>query len=297
MDYDKNKDNIKKLLCYNIVNNSKCVYKNKCMFAHTLSEQKKEPIREHIYNMIYQIEDLSDIDIYEDKTLYDELIIYTKDCKNCFNKKCPGGYNCKFGACCKEIKICYNDLMYGRCYNFLKEEKNDNKIIKRCIHGVHLTEKNLIPYYQRVPLDIYSEESGIFHINNINFNTKNNTISMILNDRTIKIAKDIINKKMSKNDIMKYYNSMNKNNIIESDILDPNEIDELRKYKYEEYFNNFNEIMINKMDEQQYLSTNNELSKKILDLDENILDLNENIVNIIIEEDDDIIDTKILDQN
>jgi hypothetical protein len=120
---------------------------------------------------------------------------------------------------------------------------------------------------------------------------------MILNDRTIKIAKDIINKKMLKNDILKYYNSMNKNNLIESDILDPNEIDELRKYKYEEYFNNFNEIMINKMDEQQYLSTNNELSKKILDLDENILDLNENIVNIIIEEDDDIIDTKILDQN
>lgn len=291
MDFDKNKDNIKKLLCYNIVNNSKCVYKNKCMFAHTLLEQKKEPIREHIYDMIYEIDDLSDIDIYEDKTLYDELTIYTKDCKNCFNKKCPGGYNCKFGACCKEIKICYNDLMYGRCYNFLKEEKNENKSIKRCIHGVHLTEKNLIPYYQRVPLDIYSEESGIFHINNINFNTKNNTISMIINDRTIKIAKDIINRKMSKNDIIKYYNTMNNENLIESDILDPNEIDELRKYKYEEYFNNFNQIMINKIDEQQYSSTTNELSEKILDLDENIVNKN------IIIEDDNIIDKKILEQN
>ena len=34
----ENKYNFKKLLCYNIVNNCKCVYKHKCMFAHTLEE-------------------------------------------------------------------------------------------------------------------------------------------------------------------------------------------------------------------------------------------------------------------
>lgn len=278
MEDNKQKDNIKKLLCYNIVNNSKCVYKNKCMFAHTLCEQKKEPIREYIYNMIYEIEDLSDIDIYEDKTLYDELTIYTKECKNCFNKKCPGGYNCKFGSCSKDVKICYNDMMYGRCYNYLKEEKNNLKIIKRCIHGVHLTEKNLIPYYQRVPLDIYSEESGIFHINNINFNTKNNTISMILNDKTIKIAKDIINKKMTKNDIIKYYNTINKNNFIESDILEQNEIEELRKYKFDEYYNNFNELMINKNEEEQYYSFLNDKEVTISNIivNDKIKKINEN---------------------
>ncbi len=268
MEIDKQKENIKKLLCYNIVNNSKCVYKHKCMFAHTLAEQKKEPIRETIYNMIYEIDDLSDIDIYDDKQLFEELNIYTKECKNCLNKKCPGGYNCKFGACCKEIKICYNDLMYGRCYNFLREEKIEEKSIKRCIHGVHLTEKNLIPYYQRVPLDIYSEESGIFHVNNINFNTKNNTISLILNDKTIKIAKEIINKKMTKNDIIKYYNLLNKNDLIESDILEQNEIDELRKYKYEEYYNNFNEIVIEKIDEEEQERSTEKIEKIFLDTDE-----------------------------
>lgn len=173
---NKNKDNVKKLLCYNIVNNSKCFYKHKCMFAHNLFEQKKEPIREYIINMIYSLDDLSNIDIFEDKILFNELTIYTKECKNCLNKKCPGGYNCKFGVCVKDIKICYNDLMYGKCYNSLKEENKNDKIIKRCIHGIHLTEKNLIPYYQRIPFDIYSDDNNSFKLNDINYNIKNNTI-------------------------------------------------------------------------------------------------------------------------
>jgi hypothetical protein len=250
MDIDnKQRENIKKLLCYNIVNNSKCVYKGKCMFAHTLSEQKKDPIREIIYDMIYHMDDLSEIDIYDDKVLFDDLTIYTKECKNCINKKCPGGYNCKFGACCKEIKICYNDMMYGRCYNSTKDEKNNHIIIKRCIHGVHLTEKNLIPYYQRLPLDIYSEDTGIFHFNNINFNTKNNTISLVLNDKTISVAKDIINKKMGKNDFIKYCTEISKSVNIDTEpsnieLLDNDEIEELRKYKYNEYYENFNELII-----------------------------------------------------
>ncbi len=250
MDIDnKQRENIKKLLCYNIVNNSKCVYKGKCMFAHTLSEQKKDPIRETIYDMIYHMDDLSEIDIYDDKALFDDLTIYTKECKNCINKKCPGGYNCKFGACCKEIKICYNDMMYGRCYNSTKEEKNNHITIKRCIHGVHLTEKNLIPYYQRLPLDIYSEDTGIFHFNNINFNTKNNTISLVLNDKTIGIAKDIINKKMGKNEFIKYCTEISKSVNIDTEtsnieLLDNDEIEELRKYKYNEYYENFNELIV-----------------------------------------------------
>ena len=83
----ENKYNFKKLLCYNIVNNCKCVYKHKCMFAHTLEEQKKEPIRQYIYNMLYIWDDLSNININEDKNLLDELTILTKECKNCINKK------------------------------------------------------------------------------------------------------------------------------------------------------------------------------------------------------------------
>ena len=144
---DKNKkSNFKKLLCYNIVNNIKCVYKNKCMFAHNINEQLKDPNREFIHNMIYTFTDLSNINIKENKELFEDLMIFTKECKNCINNKCPGGYNCKFGVCLKELKICYNDLLNGKCTSEVTEEKINDKIIKKCFHGIHLTEKNLIPY-------------------------------------------------------------------------------------------------------------------------------------------------------
>ena len=256
-----NKVNIKKLLCYNIVNNSKCVYKGKCMFAHNLDEQKKEPSREYIYNMIYNIDDLSSIDIFEDKSLLDELLIYTKECKNCFNKKCPGGYNCKFGACTKEVKICYNDLMHGKCYNSLNEDDNT---IKRCMHGVHLTEKNLICYYQRVPIDIYSNEFIINSTNDINYNTKNNIISMVLNDTTIKFVKELTANRLNKSELIKLLNDKKKlNNILNkndelNDLLDSDKLEELIDYDINNLETNpIKNILDNKL--------NNKLNNKLDD--------------------------------
>ena len=198
----ENKYNFKKLLCYNIVNNCKCVYKNKCMFAHTLEEQKKEPIRQFVYNMLYEWEDLSNININEDKQLFDELIILTKECKNCLNKKCPGGYNCKFGVCLRENKICYNDMMYGKCYNMLMETNANGIILYRCIHGIHLSEKKLIPYNQRMLSELTNIDSNFLIKHNISFNSKNNIVSMNLNDNTIKMVKDLISNKITKNDII-----------------------------------------------------------------------------------------------
>ncbi len=210
-------ENIKKLLCYNIVNYSKCLYRNKCLFAHSLEDQKKDSSRQYIYDMIYTIEDLSNINIYNDKTLFDEINIFTKECKNCISKKCPGGYNCKFGACTKDIKICYNDIMYGKCYNILRQENTPNNlIIKRCIHGVHLTEKNIIPYYLRIPIDFNSGEFTLLKSNNINYNSKNNIISLLLNDETIGLVKDLISNKNNKLDIINDFKNK-KNNLINSD--------------------------------------------------------------------------------
>lgn len=191
-----NKQNFKKLLCYNIVNNLKCVYKNKCMFAHTLEEQNKEQLRSFIIDMIYKLDNLSNINIYENKILYDELLIYTKECKNCINKKCPGGYNCKFGTCLKENKICYNDLVHGKCYNILNVLIFNDIKNYRCIHGLHLSEKKLIPYNQRIIIDLPNLDYKIIP----NYNYKNNIITLNLNDNTIKIVKELINNKLNKND-------------------------------------------------------------------------------------------------
>jgi len=198
----ENKFNFKKLLCYNIVNNCKCIYKNKCMFAHTLDEQKKEPLRQYIYNMLYIWDNLSNINVNEDKYLLDELLIFTKECKNCINKKCPGGHNCKFGVCLRDNKICYNDLMYGKCNNMLTETEINNTILHRCIHGIHLTEKKFIPYNQRILSDLSNLENNFLIKYNINFNSKNNTISIELNDNTITLVKDIISNKITKSDII-----------------------------------------------------------------------------------------------
>lgn len=238
---EKNKNNFKKLLCYNVVNFSKCLYKNKCMFAHNLNEQRKENIREYIYEMIFNLTNLSEVDVYENKELLDELIIYTKECKNCINKKCPGGYNCKFGACTKDIKICYIDLMYGKCCNFMKEEiTKNNRIIHRCLHGVHLTEKKFIPYYLRIPTDFYKEE---YSSSLINYNYKNNTISLLLNDDTIKITKEILSNKLNKIDLIKSF-KIKKKNILESDLINNLELIEDTKNNYDEIYrkiNDFNE--------------------------------------------------------
>jgi hypothetical protein len=70
-----------------------------------------------------------------------------------------------------------------------------------------------------------------------------------LNDKTIGVAKDIINKKMGKNDFIKYCTEISKSVNIETDqsnteLLDNDEIEELRKYKYNEYYENFNELII-----------------------------------------------------
>lgn len=210
----QNKNSFKKLLCYNIVNDMKCVYKNKCMFAHTLSEQIKESLRDYIHEMIFVMNDLSNINIKENKELFEELMVFTKECKNCINKKCPGGYNCKFGVCVKNLKICYNDLLNGKCISELKEERMDDKIIKRCVNGIHLTEKNLIPYHQRISCEMNILDFGIFIFNNVNYYSKINTLSVMLNDDTIKLVKKLIVKnKINKNDIISKINYWDKYNV------------------------------------------------------------------------------------
>jgi len=266
-------ENIKKLLCYNIVNFQKCLYKNKCMFAHSLDDQKKDTLRQYIYDIIYLMDDLSNINIYNDKNLLDELIVYTKECKNCINKKCPGGYNCKFGACTKEIKICYNDMMYGKCFNILKEEDNNDFIIKRCIHGIHLTEKNLIPFYLRVPVDFNCGDFTSLKNYNINFNSKNNIISLLLNNETIHLVKDLLSNKNNKLDIINNFKN-NKLNIInnENNNLIINE--------------NNNNLIINENTDILIINENTDIL--IINENNNNLIINENNNNLIINENTDI---------
>lgn len=191
----ENNKNIKKLLCNNVVNGYKCAYRNRCMFAHDLSEQKVDDIREVVIKMITGHDNLSCVDIYNNKQLFSDMIILTKECKNCVSGKCTGGYNCKFGTCKKSIKICHEDLVCGKCQN----EINDDYY---CSAGIHLTEKKLIPYNQRHNIEVSIKGPTSFASSKINYNNKINAISMILTDETIDIADGILKGKINDEDII-----------------------------------------------------------------------------------------------
>ena len=138
----KNKT-VKKILCYNILKNGVCSYKN-CMFAHSINEQVLTSVKQEIYDIIKNNNNLENINLLEND-LYKNLVIMCKECKKCIDFKCSGGLNCNNGVCLKQYKLCYKDLTYGNCCNDLfTDSKNNN--IKSCIYGIHLTEKKLIPY-------------------------------------------------------------------------------------------------------------------------------------------------------
>lgn len=125
-------ENYKKILCKNINNVGKCIYNNKCLYAHSLEEQNVDSIRILAYDMIKKDDDLSHIDLSKNKHLYNNLLSLTKECQQCLDRKCTGGYNCKHGVCDKNYVICQIDLNKGTCEGGCKK--------------IHLTEKGLIPY-------------------------------------------------------------------------------------------------------------------------------------------------------
>jgi len=138
--YNKN-NNVKRILCYNILTGKKCPHLDKCMYSHSLSEQKIDYYRNIAYGIIKNKNtDLSSLDLLEDTKLYENLLQLTKVCSNCIKSTCPGGYNCKYGCIKKEYQICYNDLVYGKCRNLI-------------CSSIHLTDRNLVSYNEQKKIE------------------------------------------------------------------------------------------------------------------------------------------------
>lgn len=126
------KENKKTLLCYNMLLNGECNYGNTCKYAHSLHEQIIEKTRKPIFDILISKSDLSHINFQENVNLYRGLLLMTKICDK---DNCPGGYNCRNGACKNtHFYVCENDLTYGNCKN------------KNCT-GLHLTERGLKPFW------------------------------------------------------------------------------------------------------------------------------------------------------
>ena len=105
----------KKILCNSYIDKTKCEYKNKCTFAHNLSEQYIYPARKAAYEII-KSKKMLDTDTL-DKKILDELRILSLVCDKCINNRCVGGYNCSRGAISPAYQVCYNNLMYKSCNN------------------------------------------------------------------------------------------------------------------------------------------------------------------------------------
>lgn len=146
----------KKVMCYNMLNKKKCDYGAKCVYAHSLSEQKIIPLRHKAYTIIKTVTDLSNINLVTDNKLYEMLLQLTKVCALCSKDQCSGGYNCRYGAINAKCKICYDDLVYGNCK-------------KQCCQFIHLTEKGLVPYFKQKSKQYALDKS------NDKINDKNNS--------------------------------------------------------------------------------------------------------------------------
>lgn len=143
---ESNLNNTKKIICFNIINLDKCIYNEKCKYAHSLDEQLIDIYRQKAINLL-KSNDLSKLNLIKYKHIRKNLITLTKICKDCINKKCPGGYNCKFGACSYDLLICKDDLFYGNCENL------------NCDKGKHLTNKHLLSL--NVQEDLYITKNNI----------------------------------------------------------------------------------------------------------------------------------------
>lgn len=167
--------NYKKILCKNINSIGRCIYTNKCLYAHSLDEQNVESIRRTAYDVIKKSDDLSNIDLSKSKHLYTHLQTLSKLCQHCEEGSCTGGYNCKHGACDKIYVICQTDLNKGTC------EGGCGK--------VHLTKKGLVPY-------------GVSIVKNIKTKTSMIPTPSIINDEFFKKLNDTITRPVTSDQII-----------------------------------------------------------------------------------------------
>lgn len=171
-------NNLKKILCLNILSSGKCKYGDHCIYAHSLKEQNITSYNKKIYDILNSTDDLSQINLL-DVRLYRCFLKLTRVCKDCVNKSCPGGYNCKNGAISNEYIICYHDLVYNKC-----EKENCKEI--------HLTERGLIPFIEQKKTENYKNRKNNYY-NNIS--KKDNYQGILLTEENIR---DIVNNNQMK---------------------------------------------------------------------------------------------------
>jgi hypothetical protein len=165
--------NEKRLLCFSVINGQNCIYRNKCTYAHNLEEQIIDIDRKFVYQIILDNSLMEFFSITNPKTdeIYKSLLLMTQVCDTCYESKCTGGYNCKYGVFDTSLKLCKNDIMMGECVNNIHAIAIDPIIFLKidgitqptqyqgCVNGHHLTSRGFIPYYKFINMKETSKKN------------------------------------------------------------------------------------------------------------------------------------------
>lgn len=141
-------NNLKKMLCKNMILKGSCTYGENCLYAHNLTEQNMNHSRKIAYEIIKSNNKLDKYNLTNNNELYNTLLTLSKLCEKCKENKCTGGYNCKNGACNEKYVVCFNDLTGGICD-------------QTCGH-IHLSKRGLIPRNKQLKKNMQNN-SNIFY--------------------------------------------------------------------------------------------------------------------------------------
>jgi hypothetical protein len=189
--------NKKRLICFSVINKTRCNYQEKCIYAHSLEEQYVDEDKFFFHQIILDNNLMNFFSLTNPKTdeIYQSLTLFTQICNRCLTNKCTGGFNCRNGVCHPSLKVCKNDFLSGHCSNNLVKIEIDNRIIHKfnkndfimcneyigCSNGHHLTNRHLIPYYKYKHILENSKKNKYQSVRYIDINPLNRIFNSTIN--------------------------------------------------------------------------------------------------------------------
>ena len=161
--YTNNYNNVHKtLLCEHYITSHKCIYGNRCKYAHGIKDQAIKPSRKLIYQLMFnekltqEQQEILIEKIEKDESQLAEILYLTQVCPDCKKNSCIGGRNCKNGAMNEKDAICKKLLLTWICQqncirNHIPGMKRFRRVLQTLVTQFNKknikTEDNIIDIY------------------------------------------------------------------------------------------------------------------------------------------------------
>lgn len=151
--------NGKKLMCRSMTAHKYCIRMHDCSYAHTLEEQQLDPAKLLTIQLMLNREMIHPV--HQIDRIYQESLSMSRLCDGCHNGDCTGGYNCRNGACHRELLVCCDDIYNQSCTRMIIKNVPLPEVAKRfytegtipcdrCYNGYHLTSGGILSYNEYV---------------------------------------------------------------------------------------------------------------------------------------------------